>query len=222
MTDYNTKQCSKCKKSFEKTSRFFYRNKKRKDGLQNFCKLCQKEYAAKYHKKTYEKRKLEQNRKSREYYEKNPEYRRNYYQKNKDKHNASTKEWYKKNKEKHKQLSDRWRSENKERFNVMVRKYQHKKRSVKFDFTENDWNIALDYFGHKCAYCSGVGKLQKEHVIPVSKNGPFIPSNIIPACASCNISKLDRDLDDWYVDQKFFTDTKLENIKAFINERSLG
>lgn len=86
----------------------------------------------------------------------------------------------------------------------------------------NDWNVALDHFWNKCAYCGGIGKLQKEHVIPVSKNGPFIPSNIVPACASCNVSKLDKDLDEWFVNQKFFADIKLENIRNFLTERREG
>ena len=222
MDNYNTKQCSKCKRFFDMTEHFFYRNKKRKDGLQNFCKSCQKEYAKNYHKETYGERKSNENRKSREYFDKNPEYRKEYYQKNKAKQKAYAKEWYQQNKEKHRRLTNKWRMENKEQFNIIVRRYQHKKRSVKFNFTENDWNAALDHFGNKCAYCGKNGKLQKEHVIPVSKNGPFIPSNVIPACASCNVSKLDKDLDDWFVNQKFFTDVKLENIRNFLNERREG
>lgn len=222
MVNYNTKQCSKCKVFFDMTERFFYRNKKRKDGFQNFCKSCQKEYAKNYHKETYGERKLNDNRKSREYFDKNPEYRKEYYQKNKAKHKEYTKKWYQQNKEKHRQLSNKWRMENKEQFNIIVRRYQHKKRSVKFNFTENDWNVALNHFGNKCAYCGKNGKLQKEHVIPVSKNGPFIPSNVIPACASCNVSKLDKDLDDWFVNQKFFTDVKLRNIRNFLTERREG
>jgi 5-methylcytosine-specific restriction endonuclease McrA len=56
--------------------------------------------------------------------------------------------------------------------------------------TPSTWRRALEVFDHKCAYC-GVGgqKLQRDHVLPLSRGGYDIPANVVPACHTCNTSK---------------------------------
>ena len=44
----NMKVCGKCK--IEKDDSEFYKNSKRKDGLNYYCKLCHKEYSKEYKK----------------------------------------------------------------------------------------------------------------------------------------------------------------------------
>lgn len=42
----------------------------------------------------------------------------------------------------------------------------------------------------RCAYCGSKPKvLTIDHVIPLSKGGPHVPANLVPACPSCNSSK---------------------------------
>src|SRR5699024_7465752 len=55
--------------------------------------------------------------------------------------------------------------------------------------TKNQWRDSQNYFGNKCAYCGRKEKMTMEHFIPISKNGDYTRSNIIPACLSCNSSK---------------------------------
>lgn len=59
--------------------------------------------------------------------------------------------------------------------------------------TEEQWNMLLDAYGHKCAYCGehpeNGGALHKEHVVPVSRGGGYTLENIVPACGSCNSRK---------------------------------
>lgn len=46
-----------------------------------------------------------------------------------------------------------------------------------------------------CAYCGGVfslSKLTRDHVLPTSKGGPDIWTNVVTACDSCNRTKDDR------------------------------
>jgi 5-methylcytosine-specific restriction endonuclease McrA len=58
--------------------------------------------------------------------------------------------------------------------------------------TLKQWQARYEYFGGCCAYCGR--KLYKsiteiDHVIPMSKGGTGWPSNLVPACRSCNAKK---------------------------------
>ncbi len=60
--------------------------------------------------------------------------------------------------------------------------------------TEHEWELKLKEYDYKCAYCKTPSpRLQKDHVIPVSKGGSDEISNIVPACSYCNASKGNRD-----------------------------
>lgn len=47
-----------------------------------------------------------------------------------------------------------------------------------------------------CAYCNGVAT-HLDHVHPLSKGGEDVESNIVPACAPCNLSKGAKTLAEW-------------------------
>lgn len=47
----------------------------------------------------------------------------------------------------------------------------------------------LDYYGRKCVYCGRGGKLEWDHVKPISKGGLNLLCNLVPACRSCNAIK---------------------------------
>lgn len=83
----------------------------------------------------------------------------------------------------------------------------------------DDWKDAMIYFRGTCAYCgkeqSRKLKLTKEHVVPVSCGGATVKSNIIPACTSCNCSKGNTPLIEWYQKQRFFDKARLEKIKRW-------
>ena len=46
--------------------------------------------------------------------------------------------------------------------------------------------------------------MQADHVIPISKGGTHVLSNLVPACRACNFSKRAKDAETWYRDQPFF------------------
>jgi len=50
---------------------------------------------------------------------------------------------------------------------------------------------------HTCVYCGSRKKLTIDHVVPVSKGGRHIDSNLVTCCNSCNLSKGDKTLDEW-------------------------
>lgn len=71
-------------------------------------------------------------------------------------------------------------------------------------------------FDHCCAYCGAQehrsAELEIEHVVPISKGGPHLLSNIVPACTACNASKRSQDLETWIMQQPFFNQARLSKI----------
>lgn len=56
-----------------------------------------------------------------------------------------------------------------------------------------DFEIIVRRTGNKCAYClrSGI-RLTVDHLIPISRGGPDIEANVLPACPPCNSRKGNR------------------------------
>ena len=54
-----------------------------------------------------------------------------------------------------------------------------------------------DIFGGLCAYCRINSASTWDHVIPTSKNGRNIKSNLVPACRECNLLKSNLDVQEW-------------------------
>lgn len=86
------------------------------------------------------------------------------------------------------------------------------------DFSREDWQRALDYWGHKCAICGqiedGSHVLAPDHWIPISDPRPNnpgnVPDNIVPLCHtrkgagihySCNQTKGSKDPLEWLTDK---------------------
>lgn len=58
--------------------------------------------------------------------------------------------------------------------------------------TESIWLSIIKSYGGKCAYCGCAPEcLTRDHIIPLSKGGADTPSNVAPACRSCNSKKRD-------------------------------
>jgi 5-methylcytosine-specific restriction endonuclease McrA len=77
----------------------------------------------------------------------------------------------------------------------MLLRRRARKANAKGDFTAAQWKDRLAYHGYKCVYCGAEkhetpeGWLSCDHMIPLSKGGTNWPSNLVPACRSCNSSK---------------------------------
>ncbi len=67
-----------------------------------------------------------------------------------------------------------------------ARKYQPRSRQ----FTAAQWAYVQSLCGHLCVYCrQRPDKLEQDHIVPLSRGGLHVSSNILPACRSCNASK---------------------------------
>jgi 5-methylcytosine-specific restriction endonuclease McrA len=131
---------------------------------------------------------------------------------------------------KHKDGTTRYRPDCRECYNI-TRKLTKRKAVSKFlnntkhrtgevkTYDLHDWKDAMLHFRGCCSYCgvkqSRKIKLTRDHVVAVSKGGLTNRQMIVPACARCNSSKSDHDLETWFSKQKFFSEEQLELIKSW-------
>jgi 5-methylcytosine-specific restriction endonuclease McrA len=85
---------------------------------------------------------------------------------------------------------------------IMNRYMKLKKGEIKWATPDRDAEEMMVRGERVCIYCGASGALTQDHIIPVSKGGPDIPANIVPACKTCNSSKQDRDIFEWYFLEK--------------------
>lgn len=119
-------------------------------------------------------------------------------------------------KEKIRERSRRYYKENKEKVYKNIYKRHTRIHENEYDYSEKEWQFTLSAFNNECAYCGRNDvKLEREHIIPVSKGGAYVIKNIIPACHSCNMSKLNRPMEEWYKQQKYYDDERFMRIKKW-------
>lgn len=70
---------------------------------------------------------------------------------------------------------------------------------VEHDLDAAQWASLRSEWGG-CAYCgaaAGVGSLQRDCVLPISRGGRYTWDNVVPACRSCNASKCNTEVTAW-------------------------
>lgn len=155
------------KENWPKTKHHYSKEAYRKEHPINikYCEECNKPIGR------FPKTKKCGNCRQREKYESDPEYRKKINNRN---INNNHKESYKA----------------KKRLAVIKRRTQV--ANLEFTLTKEEWEKILEKFKYRCAYCRKEGKLEMDHVIPISKGGPTTKENIVPACRSCNSKKGNR------------------------------
>lgn len=112
---------------------------------------------------------------------------------------AVKREWKAKNRDKIREGNQRWRKENPHKKAVAQHRWKARRRGLEDTLTAEEWKVALDYFGGRCAYCGQVGELSQDHYVPLSD--PDCPGtvvrNILPACIGCNSSKKNLQPSQW-------------------------
>ena len=66
--------------------------------------------------------------------------------------------------------------------------------------TKEDKYQLQEGFG-ECIYCGKEGDTTFDHLIPLNKGGEDTITNQVPACQSCNSSKSDRDVIEWFAER---------------------
>lgn len=171
MTKY--KWCRRCQ-----TTKFlneFAKNKLNKDGLQTYCKACQKSYrnpeTAKVYAKQYRADNKERLLKAKRVAGKI------YYQKNRDKILERQRKNYTPESSTKKNLMRR-------AFLSQVQVFQVSRAEVR------------SMQKQRCFYCGEAGGTI-DHVIPLSRGGSHAIGNLVPACRTCNLSKGKKLIVEW-------------------------
>lgn len=71
----------------------------------------------------------------------------------------------------------------------------------------------FEAWNHNCGYCGKEGANTLDHIVAESRQGTREKSNLVPCCGSCNLSKGDLLMEDWYVNQEFFDPIKLDRLQ---------
>ena len=226
------KRCTKCGENKPSTNEYFSYTNKSKGKLKTWCKVCDKEYQKEYRENNKdtikEKNKVyrENNKdKIREY---KKEYRENnkdkiregrkvHYENNKDKVREGRKVYYENNKDTILEKNKVYYENNKDKVREWSKRYQHKKRGNGGSYTKAQWLDALEYFDYKCAYTGECIKhsCDIEHIVPISKGGTSYIWNLVPSTKSANCSKHNRDMEEWYKEQEYFCEERLNKILEY-------
>jgi 5-methylcytosine-specific restriction endonuclease McrA len=104
---------------------------------------------------------------------------------------ATQHEYYVSNRDKVLSSIKTWGIKNRKRLNLLYAKKNAARRSKVSGgaVTPGEWDSILKFYNGLCAYCSKHEWEHLEHVIPLSKGGTHSPDNVVPSCASCNLSK---------------------------------
>lgn len=209
------KVCSTCKKVKETSE--FNKDSNVKIGVKASCRECQSKYTLKYRRENREdllKRKRKYREENREKINKK---HNEYYQKNKDKAKEFGRKYYKENKKWIDKRNRKYMKDNPHVIYKARRKRKERENEVISDLTEKEWLDTILFFNNECAYCGNGGKLEKDHLVPLSKGGGFTKSNIIPSCRKCNSSKFNNRFLEWYPNYDFYDKERESKIIDFLN-----
>lgn len=83
------------------------------------------------------------------------------------------------------------RSEDPDRFRAYVRNRRARKKAADGEHTAEEFRAKLERYGGRCHWCRRPirGTPHADHLIPLSRGGSNDISNIVPACAKCNLTK---------------------------------
>ena len=189
------KICTKCNKSFPKTTGYFSSHKNHKDGLSSQCKDC-KNKASRSYKKNNQDLIRKQNM--------------DYQQNNIAEIRA-----------RHRNYQKQVRSTTDGRNKIKIYKHTYKALDYLNGGTYNleQWKDCLKFFDNRCAYTGeklNRNNLNVEHIVPLSKDGTNYIWNICPSVNYANFSKKDKNMEEWYKKQEYFTEPRLQKIYAWV------
>ena len=77
----------------------------------------------------------------------------------------------------------------------------------------------MQFFDFKCAYSGILVNTKKnrsiDHIVPLVKGGEHEVWNCVPMDRSLNSSKQDKDLEEWYPQQDFYNEDRLNKINEW-------
>jgi len=233
------KICSKCEIEKPLTSDYFSERPKGSiDGFRGECRTCETSRIREWTSRN----RVVRREKQREWKYSDPKRKEkwdSYYSKNRDAIIARAKkwdtehkersllrshEWYENNKERSKANTVAWRKANPEKKALSHQKRRSLKKKLKSTLTIEQWEITLNHFNGKCAYCGEGPKdgdvLQRDHFQPLAKHGEYSAINVLPACKFCNSSKGKKIFSMWYPLFKHYSPKRERDILKYLNYRN--
>ena len=74
-----------------------------------------------------------------------------------------------------------------------------------------------DAWDCQCGYC-GDKATSLDHIVPRFRSGSSHRNNLIPACRRCNANKASAKMEEWYQQQEFFTQARMDKIQSWMNQ----
>ena len=194
------KICSKCKRILVVYEGNFGKHKNCKYGFKSRCKRCLNIESKEWRENNKEHKK----EKDKEWYENNKEKKKEYYENNKEHIKEKKKEYYENNPDK-------------------IFNRNNKRRLLEENqgdgISKDQWYEMMEFFDWRCAY-SGI-MLNKDnrsidHVVALNNGGSNEIWNCIPMCRNYNTSKYTSDMLEWYQQQEFYSEERLNKIYEWI------
>lgn len=220
------KQCSRCDEW--KPLKEFHKDSRSEDEHRAACKGCRRIYYTSEHARALQRERnriysdnrtpqqIKELRAKKKEYSSSPEFRER--RKWREKHPLSRmkarfyhREYRKRDYAKKKKADGTRRYRQTEMGKLSMRasaaRQKHKRRTLQSQsgtmLSVQDWQTILNVFGHRCAYCDARNvKLERDHVVPVTRGGSFGIDNVVPACRTCNAGKRTSDLREWLNDEE--------------------
>lgn len=206
------KTCTKC--GVDKELSEYYRFKYSKDGVASECKKCGNKRNLKWHKNNKERskeikkkwadkniEKVRQN--ARNYQERHKEELKiktdKYYQENKKEIHLRSKIWKRNNREKNNQIKYKWVRKNPLKIKASNARTKAFRKKFRKD-TDLTTNYLLKLYKQRdlCPYCGlKAEEWHLEHILPLKRGGTHTKSNVIYCCATCNLRKQKRTLEEF-------------------------
>lgn len=152
---------------------------------------------ARYREKHREELREKNRQYSKEHQAQSAEWKRRDKEKNRALYAAKWREYYEKNKSHFQQYQREWNQADPEKRRGYVRKRRAILKGCSASLSTAAWKAIKELHGNKCAYCGSSGKVEMDHIVPISRGGAHHESNVVPCCRSCNASKGDRPLEEW-------------------------
>lgn len=238
---YFCKICTTCGKLLVAHKINFNKKKGGKYGLRSECNLCRKQYRIEHKEELNQKDReyYQRTKEERIAYQKRmrpitSEQARQRRLKDPEKTKERDKYFNIKYKEYKKEWKKQYRQNNRESYNEKIREYRNNHPEQTFNSNQkrrenltkqgkglntDQWKEMMEYFDWKCAY-SGENFNQKDkskkrsvdHILSIDKKGEHEVWNLVPMCQGYNSSKGTKDMLNWYKEQEFYSEERLQKI----------
>lgn len=155
-------------------------DKRKSDGRRPHCKECEHLYKLAYK-------------------EKNPEYRRRYYEATSDASRQYSRKWAQDNPDLNKIRNSRWAANNKTKIRARDVRRRTAKAYLPDAVTWTEWESTLTATKRRCSLTGTVSNIHMEHWLPIGiGHGGTHVGNIYPMQGTLNLSKSDTNPFEWF------------------------